>query len=413
MAPYYFMFFIWFIGSGAQVLARPLMALDLGASAFLVVLVAVSNTIGAMVSASFTGFLTDRFGRRPLLLAGTLIRAATLFGQFAAANYWQFFILEFIGGIGVSMWTTSSSIAMADITTTENRGRLLALRQMTSRVGNLVGPATASLIIVAFNDNIRYVFLLNAASKIAVFFLLLDLVKETAPEINRGGQAAAAAVRSKLDLSFFFTRGFFALFLTTLALSMMGGAGAFGSLFPVQAKDMGISSAGLGQLITLSGLISLAVTYPNGWAVDRLGRKATLVPGLILLALTAVVLTSLEHMSQVYFVIALYGVGSAVSMGASQAFAADLAPADRRGAFLGIWTTVSNVGSIIAPLLIGAIATQLGYAPGYIFIAVFLVVGALFMAAFGPETGARRAKAMEQVRATTAAPPPPVGTGPA
>ncbi|HWE21081.1 MAG TPA: MFS transporter [Hyphomicrobiaceae bacterium] len=409
MAPYYFMFFVWFVGSGAQVLARPLMALDLGASAFLVVFVAVSNTIGAMVSAPITGFLTDRFGRRPLLLAGTLIRAATLFGQFAAANYWQFFILEFIGGIGVSMWTTSSSIAMADITTTENRGRLLALRQMTSRIGNLVGPATASLIIVAFNDDIRYVFLLNAGSKIAVFFLLLYLVKETAPEVNRGGRNAATTPSGALDLSFFFTKGFFALFLTTLALSMMGGAGAFGSLFPVQAKELGISSSGLGQLITLAGLIGLAVTYPNGWAVDRLGRKATLVPGLGLLALAAVVLSSLHHMSQVYAVIVLYGIGSAVSMGASQAFAADLAPADRRGTFLGIWTTVSNVGSIVAPLLIGAIASQLGYTPGYIFIAVVLVVGALFMALFGPETGARRARPDQppsrQVR-------PPVGTPP-
>ena len=140
-APYYFMFFVWFIGSGAQVLARPLFASQLGASPFLVVLIVASNGMAHLISSPITGFLSDRMGRKPLLLIGTVIRAATLFGQFYCDTYWQFFALEFIGGIGIAMWTTSSSIAMADITTLENRGRLLALRQMTTRIGNMTGPA--------------------------------------------------------------------------------------------------------------------------------------------------------------------------------------------------------------------------------------------------------------------------------
>ena len=69
-------------------------------------------------------------------------------------------------------------------------------------------------------------------------------------------------------------------------------------------------------------------------------------------------------MREIYVIIALYGFGSAMSMGASQTFAADLAPPDRRGAFLGVWTTIGNFGSIIAPLIIGAVATNFGYAPG-------------------------------------------------
>jgi MFS family permease len=201
-----------------------------------------------------------------------------------------------------------------------------------------------------------------------------------------------AAASGKLDVSFFFSRAFVALFMTTLALSMMGQGGAFGALFPVQAKEIGISSAEIGQLMSLAGIVALAITYPNGWAVDRFGRKVTLIPGLALLAIAALVLTGLNQMSQVYLVIILFGAGQAMSMGASQAFAADLAPPDRRGAFLGIWTTTSNLGSIVAPLIVGAIASSFGFAPGYIAIAAFLITSAVFMAAFGPETGARRAR---------------------
>jgi MFS family permease len=262
---------------------------------------------------------------------------------------------------------------------------------MTSRFGNLLGPAAAAVVIRAFDDELKYVFLLNGASKVAVFFLLIYLVKETAPEINRQGMAAGKVQGAKLDLSFFFTRGFLALFVTTLSLNMMGGGGAFGGLFPVQAKDeVGLSSAQIGELLSLGGIIALLVTFPNGWAADRFGRKITLIPGLLLLALAALVLTTLEDMRQVYTVVALYGIGSAMSMGASQTFAADLAPPDRRGAFLGVWTMVGNIGSIIAPLLIGAVASSFGYAPGYAMVAVFLGASALFMAVFGPESGGRR-----------------------
>ena len=406
-APYYFMFFVWFIGSGAQVLARPLFASQLGASTFLVVLIVASNGLAHVMSSPITGFLSDRMGRKPLLLLGTFIRAITLFGQFYAETYWAFFALEFIGGIGIAMWTTSSSIAMADITTVENRGRLLALRQVTTRIGNLIGPAAAAVIIRSFNDELRYVFLLNAASKVAVFFLLLYLAKETAPEINRRGQEVLRKASEKLDLSFFMSRAFMALFFTTLALNMMGGGGAFGGLFPVQAKEeVGLSAAQIGELLSLAGFIALLVTVPNGWAVDRFGRKVTLIPGLILLGIGALVLTQLETMSQVYMVIILYGVGSAMSMGASQAFAADLAPPDRRGAFLGVWTTIGNAGSIIAPLLIGAVASNLGYAPGYLLVAIFLGASAVFMLVFGPETRARTVLAPTDERAAVAAQKP-------
>ena len=60
-------------------------------------------------------------------------------------------------------------------------------------------------------------FLLNAASKVGVFFLLVYLAKETAPEINRRGQELLRKAQGKLDLSFFMTRAFMALFITTLS----------------------------------------------------------------------------------------------------------------------------------------------------------------------------------------------------
>jgi MFS family permease len=172
---------------------------------------------------------------------------------------------------------------------------------------------------------------------------------------------------------------------------MMGQGGAFGALFPVQAKnEVGLSSAQIGEMLTIAGIVGLIITYPNGWAVDRFGRKPTLIPGLGFLALAAIVLANLTSIDQIYIMLVFYGLGSAMSMGASQAFAVDLAPPDRRGSFLGLWTLIGNIGAIVAPLLIGAVATNLGYTPGYIIVATLLLLSAGFMLFFGPETKAQR-----------------------
>ena len=389
LAPYYSMFFLWSLGTGAQQLARPLFAAELGATPFLVVLITASNAIARLIISPTTGFLADHLGRKPLVLLGNGIRFVTLVGQFFAQTYLQFFVLEFVGAIGVAMWGTSSQVAMADFTTAANRGRLMALRSMTNQIGVIAGPATGALIIVAFHDNLRYVFLFNAVTKILIDVLVRFFGKETAPEANR--RTTPKAQREKLDLSFFMTRGFIALALTTFALNMMGQGGAFGALFPVQARnDVGLTSAEIGKMLSIAGFIGLLVAYPNGWAIDHFGRKPTLIPGLCFLAAAAIVLANLSGVNQIYIMLVFYGLGSAMSMGASQAFAVDLAPPDRRGSFLGLWALIAGFGSIVAPLAIGAVATNLGYAPGYTIVAVLLLLSAGFMLFFGPETKAQR-----------------------
>src|SRR5688500_12091843 len=87
MAPYYGMFYLWSLGTGAQQLARHLFASELGATPFLVVLITGSNAIAKVVASPITGFMSDRWGRKPLVLIGNGIRGFTCLGQFFAESY--------------------------------------------------------------------------------------------------------------------------------------------------------------------------------------------------------------------------------------------------------------------------------------------------------------------------------------
>ncbi|MDE2969076.1 MAG: MFS transporter, partial [Chloroflexota bacterium] len=146
--PIYVTFFAWGLGTGSLQLARPLFAFEVTGNIFLVSFLVASSSVARIISGPLTGYLTDRWGRKPLVIAGAAIRGLTTLGQFYTDTYVPFFVLEFIGQMGVSMWTTSTGVLVGDVTTPENRGRVMAVRTMSSRIGFVAGPAIAGALAV-------------------------------------------------------------------------------------------------------------------------------------------------------------------------------------------------------------------------------------------------------------------------
>ena len=81
-APIVAIFFLWGLGTGSQQLARPLFAFSFGVPIFLVTLIESSNALARIISAPTTGFLSDKFGRKPLVVGGILLRGVTTFIEF-------------------------------------------------------------------------------------------------------------------------------------------------------------------------------------------------------------------------------------------------------------------------------------------------------------------------------------------
>lgn len=386
--PIYSIFGLWSFGTAAQQLARPLFAAAFGVPVFLVTLIAASNSLAWLVTAPITGFLTDRWGRKPLVVVGNLLRAFTTLGQFFAGNYWQFFALEFIGGIGVSMWATGASIIMADITGEGNRGRADAIRGFSGRLGMIAGPFVAGLLATAFP--LRSVFLFNAITKIPIHFITVYLIKETRPDIAARTAGKGSTLFERFGLSMFQSVGILALGVATFSVTLMSFTGVFGVLFPLQAQEAaGMSTQDIGSVMSLTGLIGLAISFPNGFIMDRYGRKKALIPGLLLLALAAYLITQINDYQSVLIMMAVYGLGQQLGMSSSEVLAMDLAPVGRRGAFLGIWQTIRNLGGLLGPLLVGVVAEVFGFSSAFLAIGVLLVLSAVLFIALGPETAGK------------------------
>ena len=70
-------YFVWSLGTGAQSLARPLFAFLVSGQIFFAPLLASTNALARTIAGPITGFLTDRIGRTPMVIVGTVLRAGS------------------------------------------------------------------------------------------------------------------------------------------------------------------------------------------------------------------------------------------------------------------------------------------------------------------------------------------------
>lgn len=391
-APLYAIFFLWSFGTGAQQFARPQFAAELGAPVFFVTLIAASNSVAWLVAGPLTGVLSDRWGRKPLIIAGNALRGVTTLAQSYAPDYVTFFALEFLGGIGVSMWVTGASIVMADITSYGNRGRAVAVRSLATRVGAVLGPLVAGLLTAALS--LRSVFLFNAATKLAIHVVLQFLVHETRPHEPQPGRPASsqgAAASPSPAAGWRLVRVLWPLAVATFALSATGFQGVLGALLPLRVVgDAGLEPVHVGNLMSAAAAAALVSSLVAGPVMDRWGRRPALVVSLALLGAAVCALAPAMALPVLMAVALAYGAGEGAALGAAEVYAMDAAPVARRGTFLGNWSLIRNLGGAGAPVAIGALAQWWGTGAGFLAIGGMVLAAALALGLWGVEPRALR-----------------------
>lgn len=389
--PIFMMFFFWGFGTGGLWLVRPLFAYELSGSYLSVALVSAISAAPRSFTGPLTGYLTDRFGRKWFVVLGAVIHIVALIGQFNATAYLPYFLFELLAGLGIGTWMTASNALMADYTQLATRGRAVALRQTSSRAGTLMGPLVAGL--VAVTGDLRDVFLFIAACKVAVIIVTMFWVRDSR-RTHRPASAptSGGGIRQRLNLGMFRSRAFFALIIATFSVNLVtGGTGVFRTFFPVQgANAAGLDEARVGTLIMFSGILALGAAIPAGIASDRIGRKRTLIFALLATSLTVWMMSGMSDFESALMAVLAFGFAEAFATGTNQVYAMDLAPADRRGAFLGVWSLSMIAGQVFGPIAIGTVADTSGFQAAFITVSGFLIVAAVMVVIFGVET--RRAR---------------------
>jgi len=361
------------MGQGILGPVLPLFARELGFGA-----TAAGAAVGAFALARLLfnvplGALSDTRGRRLLIVGGPLVAAVGMAGSGLANGIFTLVLWRFVAGLGSSMYMTGSLAYLIDIATPSNRTRVLAVNQGALLVGVTVGPSVGGVVAAEFGLRAPF-FVVAAASLVAAvygYFRMPETLTRRAPDGLR------ARSRTWAGLVGLRSAPFIAIAFANFAFFLNRGT-APQTLMPLVAvDDLGMSVDQVGLLLGAMALMSLLFLPLASSVADRWGRAQVIVPSLGLTAVSLLVVGLATGIGVFVAGSLLLGFASAIAGPAPAAYAAEVSSEEERGLAMGAFRTAGDLGLLLGPPLLGAVADGVGFPWAFGIDALFVALAAV------------------------------------
>ncbi|MGE3270657.1 MAG: MFS transporter [Chloroflexota bacterium] len=381
------------LGFGSIVPVVPLYA-----RTFDVPLSAIGLTIAAYGLARFlvglpAGLVSDSLGRRHALALGGLI---TVLGNLLCAvapSYLPFLAARFVAGFGAGFVITASQIMLADISTPDRRGRIMATYSgvFTFAVG--IGPLPGGFLADAFGLSAPFwaYSVLGLGAAIIAWFR----VPETKSlRTSTSGQAPTSKPSFASQMRILTAQpGFLIISLVGFANFFSRTGGLF-NIIPVLAQErLELSPDQIGMGLASISVMAVLLAYPSGALADRVGRKPMIVPSTIITGVSMVLFLLAPSFFWFMAACVAWSVATGIGSSAPSAYAADITPPGMNAAAMSTFRMISETGYVIGPVALGWVADQFGANAALAGTAVFMAVVGILFALLAPEKHRRRASA--------------------
>jgi multidrug resistance protein len=333
----------------------PIYVLELGASYTLLGIVVSIYGLVQLLTQVPIGRLSDRTGRKKLILLGLFTFAVLPLLYLHATNAFLLIPIRTLGGIGASaVWPLAMAL-IVDQAKRGERGRALGWYNAAFYSALALGPFMGGVLYDLFGLAAPFYFwsLLGAASVILVYFKVTEPQEET-PLVVLSEKPGGDLIMPGYRLTFLACCG------VVLWAGVVGGFNF--TMLPSLAAKMGLSTLHVGVLyLVYGGTTALSNIYFGGKA-DRGQRKILILTGCLVGAISFALLTLSSDLLQTSLVMAALGTGLGVGNPAAAALIADTTCESRRGEIFGLFNTARMAGVVIGPLFAGLFADLYGLA---------------------------------------------------
>ncbi len=385
-----------------------------------------SLLFGCVLGCFIAGRLTDRVGRKKLLLIVAALFAVTSIGTASATTFTAFIVARLLGGLAVGGVSLLSPMYVAEVSPPSIRGRMGTLYQMSIILGIIVSYAINFLLRNTGPNNWRWMFLTGIVPS-AVFFVFVALAPESPRFLALTGELQQAVLILERIGGKESARVQVAEIIATVNKA---GQTWRGLLRPGVRRALAVS-AGLAVLIHVSGINTiidyapaifqsagwkvdgaLASTFIVGvteflftivsfWIIDRYGRKPLYIVGstgmaLSLLALLAVVLAGRFHGVIVLTFILTYLAFFASCIGpVFWTLVPEIFPNDVRGMAMTVPVLIQWVANAMVVLVFPYAFHVIGKSITFGFLALMALSQGIFTWLYVPETKNKRLEEIE------------------
>jgi MFS family permease len=362
--------------SGIVIPTFSIYAQGLGASLVLIGVLSSAVGVTSLITAVPAGMLSDRVGRRRVLLFGMFVWAAALISFAIVDHPYLLFPGRVLMGAAIILSFGIGAAFLGDITSGEERGPAFGLYATAMGLGFAVGPLIGAPI--SQNFGIEWSYVMGAGIAIAGFFYGLKyLPRDTGHD---DPQATANGEEEPEERSGFIAVLMYPpLLLASIAVFLQSTAfmGAIQNFFPLYGQNVAVISAGfIATMFSVRAFASTGVRLPMGMFATRITTAGVMAVSLLLMGVALVAISLTTDPVVLTVLLAIEGIGFGGFVTAGQAYIAEISTNQTRGTAMGIYRMAAAAGSAGGPILLGLIASQWSLSIVFLLTGVLVLVGA-------------------------------------
>ncbi|MFW9968127.1 MAG: MFS transporter [Candidatus Thorarchaeota archaeon] len=338
------------IGFGIVTPIFPFYIVELGVGATELGVLAASFALTRIILAGPFGGLSDRVGRKKVLLVALAgFAVSNLIYAYANSIIVMIIARALEGGISAGFYPAANAF-VSDMTTPENRGTAMGYLSMGNMVGFVVGPSLGG--VLAEFLGIRLPFMIAAAASLVTLFILNLIVHEPDRQAFR-----SEFEKQRIPIRDVFSQN--AKAYSALGITMFANMFAIGILevaFMLDAvQRYAFSPLEIGAFFGVLGVIVIIGNIAFGKISDRIGRKWLISIGSLVAAMSLYFFMMASGVIDFYIAGAILGIAISMRGPTIQAMIADLSDARAYGSVMGTFGAISNSAYVVGPILGGVL----------------------------------------------------------
>jgi len=353
--------FLVMVGFGIIIPVMPFYAEELGASPTELGLLMAVYSFMQLLFAPMWGRVSDRIGRKPVIMIGIFGLAVSFFLMALSSSLWMLFAARIIGGLLSSANMPTVMAYVADITSHEDRGKGMGIIGASIGLGFIFGPAIGGIFS---KTSLHTPFFIAGVSSLLTFFLVLFVLRESlTPEMrntNLAKKKASLFEAFKGPVSILYILQWF------VSLSLSGLEATFAYF---ASEKAGLGTTQLGYIFMIMGLAGAIV---QGGLVGRLTKKwgegFVIQLGIVISAIGFSLILLIDNFATAAIYLTIFGVGNGFIRPSVSSLLTKTSTAGH-GSTTGLLSSFDSLGRIIGPPLGGwlfTVAIQLPYVSGFI-----------------------------------------------
>ncbi|WCK53404.1 MFS transporter [Aneurinibacillus sp. Ricciae_BoGa-3] len=318
--------------------------------------------IAAIISRVYAGGALQKGKRNQILLIGLCIAALSTAGYYWCGAVSSLLLLRIGFGIGFGMTSTTFPTMVSNIIPAKRIGEGMGFFGLSTSLAMSIGP----MIGLALLGSYGFHTLVIAATLITfIIFPLAHTVRNLpSPREEHASVQVAGKRRKIIDKKILLP-----FFLNFMLSVTYGGLLSFLALF---GKEVHISN--VGNFFLINALAVLLIRPFSGRIFDRKGHIAVLIPGAVLVILGLISLSYSTSMGRLMLSAVFYGLGFGILQPSIQAWMIKEVSPGERGMANGMFINSIDLGVAVGSMLLGVIASAIGYMVMYRISALFMII---------------------------------------